>query len=88
MTIIETRPHHPPPIIPPEIIRERYERRSIVMTSNRAPAEWAEVFGNPLLASAALDRLTHHSQIVELDGPSYRQMHKRKKTETEKEGEN
>ena len=70
-----------------EIIRERYERRSIVMTSNRAPAEWAEVFGNPLLASAALDRLTHHAQVVELDGPSYRQMHKRKNSEAEKEGE-
>jgi len=56
-----------------EIIRERYERRPILLTSNRAPDEWAEVFGNPLLASAALDRLTHHAHILTLTGQSYRQ---------------
>jgi DNA replication protein DnaC len=56
-----------------EIIRERYERRPILLTSNRAPEEWAEVFGNPLLASAALDRLTHHAHILTLTGASYRQ---------------
>jgi len=56
-----------------EIIRERYERRPILLTSNRAPDEWAEVFGNPLLASAALDRLTHHAHILTLTGKSYRQ---------------
>lgn len=55
------------------IICERYERRSIILTSNRAPEEWAEVFGNPLLASAALDRLTHHSHLIILKGKSYRQ---------------
>ncbi len=41
-----------------ELIARRYERGSILLTSNRAPAEWAEVFGDALLASAALDRLT------------------------------
>lgn len=56
-----------------EIIRERYERRSVVMTSNRAPEEWNEVFGNPLMASAALDRLTHHAHMIEIKGGSYRQ---------------
>jgi DNA replication protein DnaC len=56
-----------------EIIRERYERRSIVITSNRAPEEWSEIFGNPLLASAALDRLTHHAHVIEIKGSSYRQ---------------
>jgi len=56
-----------------EIIRERYERGTILMTSNRAPEEWAEVFGNPLMASAALDRLTHHAHILTLTGQSYRQ---------------
>ena len=56
-----------------EIIRERYERRPIVLTSNRAPEEWGEIFGNPLLASAALDRLTHHAHIVTITGTSYRQ---------------
>ena len=42
-----------------EIIRERYERRSIALTSNRALQEWPPAFGDSLLASAALDRLTH-----------------------------
>lgn len=56
-----------------EIIRERYERKSIFLTSNRAPEEWAEVFGNPLLASAALDRLTHHAHMITITGSSYRQ---------------
>jgi DNA replication protein DnaC len=62
-----------------EIIRERYERRSIVMTSNRAPEEWSEVFGNPLLASAALDRLTHHAHVIEIKGSSYRQKQRKAK---------
>jgi len=50
------------------LVCERYERRSILLTSNRAPEEWAEVFGNPLMASAALDRLTHHSHLLILEG--------------------
>lgn len=55
-----------------EIIRLRYERRSILITSNRSAAEWAGVFGDPLLASAAVDRLRHHAHIIEIEGPSYR----------------
>jgi len=61
-----------------EIICERYERGSIVITSNRAFEEWGEVFGNDLLASAALDRLTHHAQMVIIRGQSYRQRGRRK----------
>lgn len=60
-----------------EIIRDRYERKSIILTSNRAAEEWAEVFGNSLLASAALDRLTHHSHFIEITGESYRQRQRR-----------
>jgi len=72
-----------------EIIRERYERRSIVMTSNRAPEEWSEVFGNPLLASAALDRLTHHAHVIEIQGSSYRQKQRQAKppSKSKPEGE-
>lgn len=66
-----------------EIIRERYEHKSILMTSNRASEEWVEVFGNPLLASAALDRLTHHAHIIELTGTSYRQRNRAKPKKTE-----
>jgi DNA replication protein DnaC len=61
-----------------EIISERYERASIIITSNRAFEEWAEVFGNDLLASAALDRLTHHTHTLTIQGSSYRQRQRRK----------
>jgi DNA replication protein DnaC len=61
-----------------ELISERYERGSILITSNRAFDEWAELFGNDLLASAALDRLTHHAQTLIIRGASYRQRNRRK----------
>ena len=61
-----------------EIISERYERASMVITSNRAFEEWAEVFDNDLLASAALDRLTHHTHTLIIRGDSYRQRNRRK----------
>ena len=55
-----------------EIIAERYEKGSIVLTSNRAPSEWPDLFGNPLLASAGLDRLAHHAESVVISGRSFR----------------
>lgn len=61
-----------------EIITERYERGSLIMTSNRAFEEWAEVFNNDLLASAALDRLTHHSHTITIRGDSFRQRNRKK----------
>jgi DNA replication protein DnaC len=61
-----------------EIISERYERASLIITSNRAFEEWAEPFGNDLLASAALDRLTHHAHTLVIRGQSYRQRQRRK----------
>jgi len=61
-----------------EIISERYERCSIIITSNRAFEEWGELLGNDLLASAALDRLTHHAQTLVIRGASYRQRNRRK----------
>ena len=61
-----------------EIITERYEHGSLIMTSNRAFEEWAEVFNNDLLASAALDRLTHHSHTLTFQGDSFRQRSRKK----------
>lgn len=55
-----------------EIIDARYETGSILLTSNRAPSEWAEVFHDPLLASAGLDRLLHHADVMVITGESYR----------------
>jgi DNA replication protein DnaC len=60
-----------------EIIQERYERRPLLLTSNRALHEWPEMFSDGLLASAALDRLTHHSRTVVIEGQSYRQRARR-----------
>ena len=42
------------------------------MTSNRTPAEWPDLFGDPLLASAGLDRLAHHAETIVITGRSYR----------------
>jgi DNA replication protein DnaC len=55
-----------------DVINERYESGSIIVTSNRAPSEWPELFGDPLLASAGLDRLAHHAETLVLTGRSYR----------------
>lgn len=55
-----------------EIIDARYESGSIILTSNRAPTEWAEVFHDPLLASAGIDRLLHHAEVMVVTGDSYR----------------
>jgi DNA replication protein DnaC len=55
-----------------EIICERYEKGSLILTSNRAVEEWGELFGDPLLASAALDRMVHHAHAITITGRSYR----------------
>jgi DNA replication protein DnaC len=65
-----------------DVINERYEVGSIVVTSNRAPSEWPDLFGNPLLASAGLDRLAHHAETVVITGRSFRaQGHDRSATD-------
>ncbi|MCO5190899.1 MAG: IS21-like element helper ATPase IstB [Anaerolineae bacterium] len=75
------------PLLPPmpedlyDIIAARYEQGSILLTSNRSPAEWPDLFGNPLLASAGLDRLAHHAEIVVIQGPSYRAKDRQRLTE-------
>jgi len=55
-----------------EVIRGRYERGSLVITSNRAVDEWPPLFRDDLLASAAMDRLLHHAHIIEIEGNSFR----------------
>jgi DNA replication protein DnaC len=55
-----------------DVIDGRYEQGSILLTSNRAPNEWPELFGDPLLASAGLDRLLHHAQVMVITGASFR----------------
>ncbi len=55
-----------------EVISQRYERGSIVITSNLPFDEWTEVFGSERLTGAILDRLTHHVHILEMNGESFR----------------
>ena len=54
------------------LIAERYERRSLGITSNLVFSEWEKVFANPMATAAAIDRIAHHSVILEFDVPSYR----------------
>jgi DNA replication protein DnaC len=61
-----------------DVINERYEQGSLLLTSNRAPAEWPDLFGNPLLASAGLDRLAHRAEILILTGNSFRAQGRRR----------
>jgi len=61
-----------------EIISQRYERGSIIITSNLPFDEWTEVFGSERLTGAILDRLTHHVHILEMNGDSFRLRESRK----------
>ena len=69
-----------------DVINERYEKASIVLTSNRDRSEWLELFGEALLASAALDRLTHGAHFVEITGPSFRAEHTKKPLTAQRRG--
>src|SRR5256886_7383083 len=54
------------------LLAERYERGSVLLTSNLAFSGWAAIFKDPMTTAAAVDRLVHHSVIIELNVPSYR----------------
>jgi DNA replication protein DnaC len=60
-----------------EVFSQRYERGSIVVTSNLPFDEWTGVFGSERLTGALLDRLTHHVHILEMNGDSFRLKHSR-----------
>jgi DNA replication protein DnaC len=53
-------------------LSERYERRAVAITSNLVFSEWDKIFKDPMTTAAAIDRVVHHSTILELTGPSYR----------------
>ena len=61
-----------------QLVPRRYERGSLLITSNRAIGEWGTVFGDPVVATAILDRLLHHSHVVTIRGDSYRLREKRR----------
>lgn len=55
-----------------QLVNARYEKGAMILTSNRGFAEWGEVFGDPVVATALLDRLLHHAIVVQIEGASYR----------------
>jgi DNA replication protein DnaC len=57
-------------------INEVYETTSIVLTSNKAPQEWGQLIGDEIIAAAILDRIVHKSEIIQLNGDSYRVKHR------------
>jgi DNA replication protein DnaC len=61
-----------------QLVSRRYEMGAILITSNRSVAEWGAVFGDPVVATAILDRLLHHSHVLTIRGDSYRLRAKRK----------
>ena len=61
-----------------QLVSRRYERGSILITSNRSVGEWGEVFGDAVVATAILDRLLHHSHVLTITGESFRLREKRR----------
>jgi DNA replication protein DnaC len=60
------------------LVARRYERGSLIVTSNKSFLDWGEVFHDPVLATAILDRLLHHSTTLNIKGESYRLKEKRR----------
>ena len=61
-----------------QLVNRRYERGSLILTSNQPVGNWGDVFGDVVLATAILDRLLHHSHVITIKGDSYRLREKRK----------
>ncbi len=55
-----------------QLIAERYEKRPTILTTNQPFSKWGDVFGDPVIANAIIDRLVHHCEIVKINGMSYR----------------
>ena len=61
-----------------QLIAELYEQTSLIITSNKGFGDWAELMGDPVITTAILDRIMHHSEIFNLSGKSYRLEHREK----------
>ena len=61
-----------------QLVSRRYEKGAILLTSNRSIGEWGTVFGDPVVATAILDRLLHHGHVITIRGDSYRLKEKRR----------
>jgi DNA replication protein DnaC len=61
-----------------QLVSARYERGSIILTSNKSYGDWGTIFGDPIIATAILDRLLHHSMTINIRGESYRLKERRR----------
>jgi DNA replication protein DnaC len=61
-----------------QLVGRRYERGSIILTSNKTYGEWGDIFSDQVLAAAILDRLLHHATTIPIKGQSYRLKEKRR----------
>jgi len=64
------------------LISSRYERRSLIVSSNKTFSAWAEIFGDPVAVAAMVDRLVHHAEVIVLKGDSFRLRGKRQEVLT------
>ena len=55
-----------------QLVNARYEKGAMILTSNRGFAEWGDLFGDAVVATALLDRLLHHAVVIHIEGASYR----------------
>ena len=68
------------------LVSSRYERSSMIVSSNKTFSAWAEIFGDPVAVAALVDRLVHHAEVIVLKGESYRLKGKAKEVIGQTEG--
>jgi DNA replication protein DnaC len=68
------------------VISRRYQKGSIILTTNRGIASWGQIFDDPMVAAAMLDRLLHRSAVIAIDGESYRMRSHRAQVEALRAG--
>ena len=69
------------------LLAERYERGSVLLTSNLPFSKWEQIFKDPMTTAAAIDRLVHHAAIIEIDRESVRAEEAKKRNEARKKKE-
>ena len=62
-----------------EVISRRYEKGSVIITTNKSLEQWGEIFSDSVLSSAIIDRVVHHGTVIKINGPSYRRKDIKKK---------
>ena len=69
-----------------QVVSRRYQKGSIILTTNRGIASWGQIFDDPMVAAAMLDRLLHKSTVIAIEGESYRMRSHRARVEALRTG--